>query len=527
MRPRLLPSSLLTGCALVAAVATPAPARADASSAYSFDLVVRTNLPGNASGAFMIDPGYDFSGETLQLDDRGDVSLIFTDTPDGDRAMFFRPAGGTGSLLYRTPVDAFADETSLAGDGRILVALSQQTTGNGLYVVTPPAMGATLLTGGPIGATDWTNATLNNAGHIGTRAALGSGNVLAVYDGSMWSFIAMDTGVDSSSLYTFLFAPAFNNADQLCAKAMLKTGGTAILRFPGPGAAQPLPLIMATDTGADSTSPYARFDNGCSINDAGDVAFIAELAQGGQRTVVRADATTAAATTIATEGTPAELASIEFFPPSLSATGEVAFRVQEGANQEQEALYVGDGQSLVRVVGDRDLLPSDQGMAMVAQNDPTFPVFDGPVTINGAGQVIFAVGLAPPGNDQEEWGTGVYVASPLGRPPLDGGPGDGGTGDVAVSDAGADATGGDGGGDGGTGADVPQVFDFGPANDDGIPDLATGRDTGGDPQGSGCSCRVAQAGTGAADASSVAGGLLLALLAGAVLLGRRRRARDC
>ena len=41
---------------------------------------------------------------------------------------------------------------------------------------------------------------------------------------------------------------------------------------------------------------------------------------------------------------------------------------------------------------------------------PAGPVFGGGVAINARGDVAFTAALHPPGNNQEEWGTGVYVA---------------------------------------------------------------------------------------------------------------------
>ena len=47
--------------------------------------------------------------------------------------------------------------------------------------------------------------------------------------------------------------------------------------------------------------------------------------------------------------------------------------------------------------------------AEIGQNDAS-PVFGGGVAINARGDIAFTAALHPPGQDQVEWGTGVYVA---------------------------------------------------------------------------------------------------------------------
>ena len=74
-----------------------------------------------------------------------------------------------------------------------------------------------------------------------------------------------------------------------------------------------------------------------------------------------------------------------------------------------QAIFIGDGVDLKKVVSQGDLLPSDLGMAQIGQNDAS-PVFGGGIAINDNGDIAFIAALHPPGNNQVEWGSGVYVA---------------------------------------------------------------------------------------------------------------------
>ena len=94
----------------------------------------------------------------------------------------------------------------------------------------------------------------------------------------------------------------------------------------------------------------------------------------------------------------------------MNNEGVVVFRAFDAGGLR--AIFAGNGDWLTRVVTENDILPTDLGDARVDQESAGNPVFGGGPTINNAGQVAFTAGLTPPDNNQIEWGTGVFVATP-------------------------------------------------------------------------------------------------------------------
>jgi len=72
---------------------------------------------------------------------------------------------------------------------------------------------------------------------------------------------------------------------------------------------------------------------------------------------------------------------------------------------------VSDGVTLRRIIGRGDVLSTDLGLAQIGQNNASDAVFSGAPSINANGDVAFIAALHPDGNNQIEWGTGVFVAS--------------------------------------------------------------------------------------------------------------------
>ena len=102
---------------------------------------------------------------------------------------------------------------------------------------------------------------------------------------------------------------------------------------------------------------------------------------------------------------------IESFAPSMNNNGLVVFRARDANGQ---AIYVGDGTSLVRVIGKEDAVATDLRPGRIGQHidDPSaWPIFSGAPAINDAGDIAFIAALHPDGDSQIEWGTGVFVAS--------------------------------------------------------------------------------------------------------------------
>jgi hypothetical protein len=166
-------------------------------------------------------------------------------------------------------------------------------------------------------------------------------------------------------------------------------------------------VLIATDRDGNINSPYIAFDSSRpAIADNGTVAFIANLVAGGRGVFLSDGVTTQTIAMTSTPGPPG-VTVIDFFPPHVNNAGQVVFRGRDGANLS--AVFVGDGTTIRRVIGEHDLVKTDLGTGRLDQHDAS-PVFGGGVTINNHGDVAFRCGLTPADDNQIEWGSGVFIA---------------------------------------------------------------------------------------------------------------------
>ncbi len=389
--------------------------------AASFAPIVRGGVPvytqyqlqarANFSGAFNLPNGAFFANNTPQISDAGRVAFHLSVLPPPNelkKGIWFG-GNGSGSIVHMAADDAFVSGATLNNNER--VAWEQTFSAqNGLWVYTHSTMTAVRQTTLPIGASNWSSPTLNDANQIGYRVTFsGTGQAWYSYTPTPAPSAALhaaDNGVLPESPYSFVFTPAFNNNRQIAGKLRLGPPGQV-------GNSQPdqirifnadsTSVLIAEDRDSNPASPFSAFDNSVALTNDGRVAFIANLFAGGRGVYLSDGATTIEIAHTATSAA----TNIEFFAPAVNEQGWVAFRAFEGGFR---AIWVGDGTTLRRVVREHDILPSDLGPARVDQNNASDPVFGGGVSINECGDVIFNAGLAPPDNDQIEWGSGVYVA---------------------------------------------------------------------------------------------------------------------
>lgn len=424
----MLKKTLALAFGALASLAVPA---AGAVPTYSgFQMVARTNFASNPGGSFNVPGSWFFSGEDIRINNHRDVAFRLSVTSGTFQSVWAGKVVGTGptgvgGVVYSSnPADdASVSRVSINNLGRII--WEQNFTGGtpGLYFYDPVGPTSGLLTTRPFGTSSWSSANINDAGEVGFRANFGSTR----QSFTSWSPAspnttldhAVEAGLDPGSPYSFLFTPSFNANRQIAGSVRRGLAGQT-------GSSQPdeirifnsngSSILIAQDRDANPNSPYTSFDNSVSLSNNGKVAFMAGLFGGG-RGVFVSDGTTT--TTIATTVAPGtQISNLEFFAPSVNDNGLVAFRAFDTAGKR--AIWVGDGTTLQRIVTAQDLIVSDLGTARVDQNVASSPVFGGAPSINAAGDVAFNAGLAPPDNNQIEWGTGVFVALVAPPPPCPG-----------------------------------------------------------------------------------------------------------
>lgn len=369
-----------------------------------FELQARTNLIVNDNG-FNLPPGASFNSATVDMNDAAQVTLEVQVVPGRDGESVWFGSGGVGALRCdgENDLDAFISDPRV-NDAGIVVWSQSGGALPGIYTCDPATGVETRVTAGPIGASTWGSPDINDAGQIGYRAGFGSGQAWVSFASGNYAFHATEQAIDVASTFNFLFTPAFDGLRRIAGQVrVVAIGPVAEHREVRVFAADGTSTTIAVDNVGNAASPFNAFDNSVGLNDAGQVAFVGRLAAGNVRTVQRSDGATT--TEIARVGT-AGLLEIEFFAPAINADGLVAFR---GRDANGQAIFVGDGNTLRRVVGKAAIVPSDLGPAEIGQNDAS-PVFGGGVAINARGDIAFTAALHPPGQDQVEWGTGVYVA---------------------------------------------------------------------------------------------------------------------
>lgn len=384
---------------------------------FTYQTQARMNFASNPGGAFNVPGSWFFSGENIAINDLNNISFHISVTSGDFHAVWFG-GNGAGSVVHQGPNGSFFGQTSLNNSNDV-VWERQFASPNGVYRYQNSTGLTALFTNRPLGASGWSSPSVNSLGQVGFRANFsGSGTAFVSSAGEATPpFHVAEAGVDSLSPYSFLFTPSnINSSRQIAGKVRRggagQTGETQpdeVRIFNSDGTS----ILIAQDRDANAASPYARFDNSVALADNGKVAFTASLFPfpGGGRGVFVSDGTTT--TTIATTSG-GVVSNIEFFAPALNESGLVVFRAFDSASLR--AIWVGDGTGLVRVATEHDVLPSDLGPARIDQNDSS-PVFGGAPLINESGNVAFNAALTPPGDNQVEWGTGVFVATAVFPPP--------------------------------------------------------------------------------------------------------------
>lgn len=312
----------------------------------------------------------------------------------------FLGSDASGTVVYSAQSPAFVSDPAINGRGALLWQMGDVAT-PGLYAYDPDTGQSRFYTNRPLGATWWTSLTLDDLGRAGYRATLGFGDHAHVsFDPTTGEAIhAVETGLDPNSPYSYLYSAAMNSSRRIASKVSLATFDEQEIRtFETDGSS----TLIAQNDDVDPGSPFASFRNSVDIDDAGRVAFIADLAAGGAGVFVSDGVTT---TTIATTDD-ADVSNIEFFHPAINEDGLVAFRAFDGAGRR--AVFVGDGAGLVKVAVEGTEIPGPGGQTLfIGRFIDGSPAFGGSPGINDSGDVVFNAQL----NDGTDLlGAGIVIA---------------------------------------------------------------------------------------------------------------------
>ncbi len=431
-----------------------APARAELPE-YTLQLQARTNMVGNKSGAYNMEPGNLLAGSLqIPITSERRVAFRLAITPE-QRSSVWWGGDGRGERLYQLPElgdSVSSGDPSLNSAGGLAFSVSGTTdpTQSGIYLLNVSAPDKVQIIREPLGASSWSSVTLNEAGQLGARATFsGLGRVHALVSPENGGFktriVAREKAVDSKSPYLFLYSPNLNDLGQMIGVADLSTASSEYFQELLVWNADGTSRRIAATRGLEPASPIYRFASVApALNNKGQVAFLGTAKDAAGKNLVTLWLWDGAGLKVLAQDGRERIRTVESFPPDLNDRGLTVFRAIDDSGLR--AVWVSDGESMKRVVSEHDLVPSDLGEARVDQETPSNPVFGGSTLINARGDVTFAAGLTPPDDNQEEWGTGVFVAlSSLAPESPDAGTGepDAGTGEpdagAGEPDAGAGA----------------------------------------------------------------------------------------
>jgi hypothetical protein len=390
------------GAVTVAMLAVAAATWAEMPTYSHYQLQARANF----SGAYQLPNSAFFANATILLNDELEVAIRLDVVPGTDQDALWFGRNGAGSIVRYSPDGALISSPNMNNNGRIVYE-QIFSSNDGLYYHDGRTGMGGLLTKRPLGASGWGSPGVNSANEVGYRASFLGDYAFVSYAGETNPPVhAAMVDIEPSSPYSFLFTPSFNELRQIAGKVRLGAAGQT-------GNSQPDEIrvfnvdgsstLIVEDRDGDAGSPFLGFDNSVFLTDVGLVAFNADVSGG--RGVYISDGTTT--TPIALTSGP-DISNLEFFAPAANNRGMVAFRAFDETGLR--AVWAGDGTTLRRIATEHDIVPSDLGPARIDQETTSSPVFGGGVSINECGDVTFHCGLAPPENNQVEWGSGAYVA---------------------------------------------------------------------------------------------------------------------
>ncbi len=408
---------LQLAAALSLALATN-PATAQIPDYEAPQLQARTNLLVNDNG-WNLPPGSSFNSITASINDDRFVTFpvqIVTDPEDPSimGAGVWYGRDGVGGIAFRHDAPDneiyIGDRASINADGGVAYYTHGGGTNYTMWLLDPVTATPTQVVLLPLTPNSFSNVSLSDDDYIGYQGTFGGGrgfaSTLALVAPPDRDSVAhlYDNSIDPSSPHNYLYSPSMNNQRLIAGKVNVGVGGDYTKAEIRLFAADGTSTRVVADNVLDPASPFDRFDNSLAINDGNVVAVSVRIAAGSVRAVYRFDGETAVE--IARVGAPGPILEIDSFAPAINDAGLVAFRARDAQGQ---AVYVGDGTSLVRVIGNGDTIMTDLGEGQLGQDVANSPVFGGAPGINNNGDVIAVAGLHPAGNNQVEWGSGVIV----------------------------------------------------------------------------------------------------------------------
>jgi hypothetical protein len=366
---------------------------------WTFELQCRSSL-NPALAPFNLPPVSSLSSQYVALDADGTVAIRAFIGSGGITEGIFVGKGGVGGLVLTTsnPDLEWTTQISLRNG---LMGVGDGGFDNGASVFrTDGTLFQRYNIGGPQGTSGFGGVDVTSDGAIAYRGDFGFIGDKSVTDEFIGGVRTQRLVADSfSGAYTFLFSPKINDARQVASNTIPASGPTRrIVRWE----ADNTPTIVA------ETGPvFNAFVNSIGLSEDGRVVFSGRRAADSTWQVTRWDGGTLVPVA---EGGSNDISnsSLVNFPPVVNSDGWVAVRATD-ISQNSTALWVGDGENLVKLIEFGQLIVTDLGpqpLGFDFGGATGKQVVNGIIDINDAGQVAFAAFL-------QNGTIGVWVATPM------------------------------------------------------------------------------------------------------------------
>lgn len=366
---------------------------------WTFELQCRSSLdPGIVP--FNLPTLSSLSSQYVTLDEDGTVAIRAFVGSGGINEGIFVGQGGQGGLVLTTNDPDLVWTVQLSLRNGLLGIGDAGFDGGASVFNTQGGLIQRFNIGGTEGTSGFGTVDVTTDNAIAYRADFGFIGDKTVVDEFVGGVRTQRLVADSfSGTYSFLFTPRINDARQVASNTIPVSGPTRrIVRWE----ADNTPTSVV-ETG----SVFNSFVNSTDLSEDGRVAFSARRAADSVWQVTRWDE--GVLTPIALGGqNDINNTSLVNFPPVVSSDGWVALRATD-LSQNSTALWVGDGENLVKLLEYGQLIDTDLGPQPLGFDfgpGTGKQVMNGIIDINDAGQVAFAAFL-------QNGTIGVWVATPV------------------------------------------------------------------------------------------------------------------
>ena len=366
---------------------------------WTFELQCRSSLDPNIP-SFNLPAISSLSSQYVTLDADGTVAVRTFIGSGGITEGIFVGKGGVGGLILSTNNADPVWTTQLSLRNGLLGIGDAGFDGGASVYETDGTLFQRYNIGGPQGTTGFGGVDVTTDGAICYRGDFGFAGDKTIVDEFIAGVRTHRLVADSfTGVYSFLFSPKINDARQVASNTIPQTGPTRrIVRWE--------PDNTPT-TVAETGSGFSSFVNSIGLSEDGRVAFSARRSADSIWQVNRWDG---ASTAVIAEGSNPDISntSLVNFPPVVNSDGWVAFRATDTA-QNSTAVWVGDGDNLVKLVEYGQIMDTDLGPLPLGYDfggTTGRQTLSGVIDINDAGQVAFATFF-------QNGTVGIWVATPV------------------------------------------------------------------------------------------------------------------